>query len=65
MFRCRIDDCSNERLYLAKVYTSDLAGVSLLCFMLDSDVKDDLAFVVQTDGWTADFTYTKSFCVLW
>ena len=60
MFRLRVDDCSNERLYLAKIDTYDSVRVSLLCLMLNSDVKNDLAFVVQTDGWTADSTITKT-----
>ena len=46
----RINDCSDERLNLAQVYTNDLLRLSLVYLMLDSDVKDNLALVVQSYG---------------
>ena len=64
MFAFRVYDGSDKRLNLAKVYTNNSIRVSLICLMLNSNVKNDLTLVVQTDSWAADFTCAKSFCVI-
>lgn len=61
----RIDDGSDERLYLTKIHTNDFVGVSLLHLMLDSDVKDNPTLVIQADSWATHLTFTKSLAVLW
>ena len=65
MLTFRIDNGSDKRLYLTKVNTYKLLGLSLICLVLDSDVKDNLSLVVQTDGWATNLACAESFCVLW
>ena len=60
----RIDESSDERLYLTKVHTNDFVSLSLIYLVLSSDVKDHLAFVVQTDSWATDLSFTKTLIII-
>ena len=60
MLHPRVDNCSAERLYLTKIHANDFVSVSLLHFVLNSDIKDNLTLVVQADGWTTHLSITKA-----
>jgi hypothetical protein len=60
VLRPRVNDCSDKRLDLTQINANDLVRVSLLRFVLDSEVKDNLAFVVQADGWAANLAFAKT-----
>ena len=60
MLHPRVDNCSDERLYLTKIHANDFVSVSLLHFVLNSDVEDHLTLVVQSDGWAAHLSITKA-----